>query len=199
MKKQFILALIFFFLLVSPPRQAWADVPQWQFDSAHGSFFFEIKHIFYITRGYFEKYDGTFSFDPDRPEDSRFDIVIETQSLTTQHEKRDRHVRSDDFLDVKRYPEMRFQSTRIRQLRDNVYEVDGRLTIKDVTKDVVVPFTFLGVRDNPFNSKQQVAGFEARMTIDRLEYNVGSGKYYEMGAIGKDVDILISLEMLRDK
>jgi polyisoprenoid-binding protein YceI len=178
---------------------AQAAPPEWKFDREHSSFFFEIKHIYYVTRGYFEAFSGTFRFDPDNLNLSKIDIVIETDSLTTHLKKRDRHVRSDDFMDVRRYPQMRFQSNAIRYLSDNVYEVDGRLSIKGVTKDITVPFKFLGVRDNPFNEKQIVAGFESRFTIDRLDYKVGSGKYYEMGVIGKDVDILITLEMLRDK
>lgn len=194
--------IIWIIIALSPAlvvQTAGAAAPAWDFDPGHGSFFFDIKHIYYITRGYFEDYSGSFRFDPENLDESSIEITIKTASLTTQHEKRDRHVRSADFMDVKQFPEMRFQSSRIRHLQDNSYEMAGRLTIKDVTKEIVVPFTFFGVQDNPFNSKQLVAGFEARFTIDRLQYNVGSGKYYEMGVIGKDVDILISLEMLRAK
>ena len=195
--------IVFLSLVVLLPvcflSAAQAAPPEWKFDREHSSFFFDIKHIYYVTRGYFEEYDGTFRFDPDNLSQSKIDIVIETESLTTHLRKRDRHVRSDDFMDVRRYPEMRFQSSAIRHLKDDLYEMDGRLSIKGVTKGITVPFTFYGVRDNPFNKKQMVAGFEARFTIDRLDYKVGSGKYYEMGVIGKDVDILITLEMLRDK
>ena len=180
-------------------QTAGAAPPSWDFDRDHSSFFFDIKHIYYTTRGYFEDYSGTFRFDPENLNESKIDITIKTESITTQHEKRDRHLRSADFLDVKQFPEMRFQSSRIRHLQDNTYEMEGRLSIKDVTREVVVPFTFYGMQDNPFKREQLVAGFEARLSIDRLEYNVGSGKYYEMGVIGKEVDILISLEMLREK
>jgi len=196
-KTVFIAMLALLAVVLSPPDRAAAA--QWEFDRAHSSFFFDIKHIFYTTRGYFEDYRGTFRFDPDQPDDSRIDITIATKSITTQHKKRDQHLRSDDFFDVKRFPSMRFESRRIRHLGGGNYAVDGRLTIKDVARDITVPFRLLGVRENPFDADQLVAGFEARFTIDRLEYHVGSGKYYEMGAVGKDVDILISLEMLRDK
>jgi polyisoprenoid-binding protein YceI len=62
-----------------------------------------------------------------------------------------------------------------------------------------VPFTLLGVKAHPMAEKSEVAGFEARMTIDRLAYHVGSGKFYEMGVVGKEVDVLISLEVMRKK
>jgi polyisoprenoid-binding protein YceI len=81
----------------------------------------------------------------------------------------------------------------------NRFELEGKLTVKDVTKKVVVPFTYYGMKENPLKPKQLVAGFEAKFTIDRLQYHVGPGKYYEMGVIGKDVDVTISLEVLRDK
>lgn len=196
MKKLIVLVFVAFLACLTV-QAARAAGTEWEFDRDHSSFFFEIKHIYYTTRGYFEDFDGTFRFDPENLENSTVDIIIKTKSVTTQLSKRDRHVRSDDFLDVRRYPQMRFQSSRIRSVKGSTYELEGRLTIKDVTQNVVVPFTFYGARENPFNPKQLVAGFEVRFTIDRLEYNVGSGKYYQMGVIGKDVDILISLEMLR--
>ena len=197
--KKFALLLVFL-LVIFPVRSALlAAAQEWKFDRAHGSFYFDIQHIFHTTRGYFEDYKGSFRFDPDHPERSEIDITIKSKSITTHHRRRDRHLRSDDFLDAKRFPQMKFTSSRIRHVRDNVFEVEGSLTIKDVTRKISVPFTFYGVRENPFNSKQWVAGFEARFTIDRLEYHVGSGKYYEMGTVGKDVDILVSLEMLREK
>ena len=100
---------------------------------------------------------------------------------------------------MKKYPRITFRSTRIYREEGNRFIVEGDFTIKDVTKRITVPLTYFGVRDNPLKEGQVVAGFEARFTIDRLEYHVGSGKYYQMGVTGKDVDLLITLEMLRDK
>jgi polyisoprenoid-binding protein YceI len=94
---------------------------------------------------------------------------------------------------------MTFRSTRIRNEEGDRYTLEGKLTVKNVTKDVLVPFTFYGVQENPFNKEELVAGFEGQLTIDRLEYHVGSGKYYKMGVTGKDVNIFISLEMLKQK
>jgi polyisoprenoid-binding protein YceI len=71
--------------------------------------------------------------------------------------------------------------------------------VKDVTKDIIVPFTYFGVQDNPFKKTQLVAGFEARFKIDRMAYNVGNGKFYKMGIVGKEVEITVSLEMIGKK
>jgi len=71
------------------------------------------------------------------------------------------------------------------------------LTIKDVTRDLPLEFVYHGQKDNPVKPGQTVTGLDARLTLDRLEYNVGDGKFYKMGVVGKDVDIMITLEMLR--
>ena len=76
---------------------------------------------------------------------------------------------------------------------------EGTLTVKDVSKTVSVPFAFFGIKQSPFDKDSVVAGFEARLAIDRPEYNVGTGKFYEMGVIGKDVDVLISFEAKQKK
>jgi polyisoprenoid-binding protein YceI len=86
-----------------------------------------------------------------------------------------------------------------KHVKDNQYTVDGTFTIKDVSKELSVPFIFFGKKDFPFDKKLEVAGFEARMTLDRLAYNVGSGKYVKMGVVGQEVDVLISMEVLRKK
>ncbi len=67
------------------------------------------------------------------------------------------------------------------------------------SETVAVPFVFLGVTTHPFDKESEVAGFEARMTVDRLAYNVGGGKFFDMGVVGKDVDVLITLEVIRKK
>ena len=94
---------------------------------------------------------------------------------------------------------MTFKSSAVRQVKDNQYVVEGQMTVKDVSKAVSVPFTLLGVSPHPFDKNSEVAGFEARMTIDRLAYHVGGGKFYDMGVVGKDVEVLISLEVTRKK
>ena len=94
---------------------------------------------------------------------------------------------------------MSFKSTAVKHVKDNQYLVEGKMTVKDVSETVSVPFKLLGVTVNPFDDKSEVAGFEARMTIDRLAYQVGGGKFADMGVVGKEVDVLITLEVTRKK
>jgi polyisoprenoid-binding protein YceI len=188
--------ILFLFTLLRP---AFAASSEWKIDPAHTGIYFEIDHIYSATRGYFEEFDGKVVFDPDNLGASSFDFKIEVKSVNTGNSKRDGHLRSKDFFDVRKFPYMTFKSASIKRVEGNQYVVDGAMTIKDVSQNVSIPFTFFGMKANPFVKDSEVAGFEAKLNIDRLEYNVGNGKYYEMGTIGKDVDILISFEVLRKK
>ena len=94
---------------------------------------------------------------------------------------------------------MTFQSTGVKQKEGNQYTIEGNLTIKGKTNKVALPFTYFGSRENPLKKGQRVAGFEARFSINRLDYQVGPGKYFEMGVIGNKVDILIALEVVKPK
>jgi polyisoprenoid-binding protein YceI len=176
-----------------------AEPVVWTFDKVHSNFYFEIKHVFSSVRGRFQDFSGTFLFDPNQPEKGRLAFEVRTKSVDTDIAKRDEHLRTKDFFHAERYPTMRFESTSISHLLGNRYEVKGRLRIKDVTQEVTIPFIFFGVRENPMQEGQMVAGFESRFSLDRLEYHVGDGKYYRMGVTGKTVDVTVTLEMLRDK
>ena len=77
--------------------------------------------------------------------------------------------------------------------------VEGTLTIKDVSKDITLEFTYHGEKENPLKKGEIVAGLDSMLTIDRLAYHVGDGKFYKMGVVSKDVNILVTIELLREK
>ncbi len=191
------LIVIFSAFFILSPAQAAA--PEWKLDFDHTGLYFSIDHIYSVVRGHFDTFEGTVKFSPDDLANSRFDFEVEIKSINTNNSKRDRHLNSADFFDSKKYPTMTFTSREVTHVKDNQYTVDGTLAIKDVSKRLSVPFTFLGSKDFPFDQKLEVAGFEARMTLDRLAYNVGSGKYVDMGVVGREVEVLISMEVLRKK
>jgi polyisoprenoid-binding protein YceI len=199
MKKSLSILVVVISLILIGGQQTQAAAPEWNFDSTHSRFYFTIDHIYAKVIGYFEDFSGTFHFTPDNLEASRIHIEIKAKSINTNIRKRDNHLRSDDFFGVKKYPLITFVSKRISHKEGNQYEVEGDLTIKDVTKSLVLPLTYFGTRDNPLQKGEVVAGFETRFTLNRLDYHVGSGKFYQMGVAGKDVDITVSLEMLREK
>jgi polyisoprenoid-binding protein YceI len=176
-----------------------AAAPQWKIDLPHANIYFGIHHIYSTIKGHFNEFDGTIQFDPDDLKNSRFDFKVKVDSIDTNNGERDKHLKTADFFDADQYPEMTFKSKSISHKKGDQYEVDGVLTVKDVSRSIKVPFTYSGSRQHPLNPKWLVAGFEARMTIDRLAYHVGSGKFYQIGAVGKDVKVLISMEVTREK
>jgi polyisoprenoid-binding protein YceI len=176
-----------------------ADAPAWDIDKDHAGIVFSIKHIYSSVNGHFKDFTGEIRFDPDNLGQSRFNFSVKVKSIDTFNTKRDNHLLSGDFFDADKYPVMTFKSSSIKHLEGNQYSMEGTMTVKDVSRTVTVPFTFFGSKPHPFNPKQLVAGFEARMTIDRLEYHVGGGKFLKMGVVGKKVDVLITIEAARDK
>lgn len=176
-----------------------ASAYEWNFDTAHSGFYFSIDHIYSKVKGHFDDYSGKFRFDPDNLKESSIEIRIKTKSLNTNVRKRDNHLRSDDFFDASKYPLITFTSTAITQKSGNIYNVEGRLTIKDVTKKITVPLAYLGTKDHPLEKGLVVAGFETALSINRLDYHVGDGKFHRVGVAGKNVGITVSIEMLRNK
>jgi polyisoprenoid-binding protein YceI len=198
MKKRICLCVVAALLLFMGTNSM-AAAPRWKIDPPHANIYFSIHHIYATIQGRFTDFDGLIEFDPANLKESRFDFKVRVDSIDTHEGKRDEHLQTSAFFDADKYPEMTFKSKSISHKTGDRYEVDGVLTIKDVSRDVKVPFTYLGSRQNPLNPKLIVAGFEAHMNIDRLAYHVGSGQFYKMGAVGKNVKVLISVEADREE
>ena len=190
-------ALIFTILLIT--NLALAKVEKWEIDKAHSSVYFDVRHTYATVRGQFNDFSGTVNFDPDNLEVGQVMFEVKTKSVNTGIPNRDNHLRSEEFFAIKKFPAMRFESTAVKKKQGNQYTLEGNLTIRGKTTQIDIPMTYFGTRENPLKKGQMVAGFEARFSIDRLEYQVGPGKYAEMGVIGKKVDILIALEVLKNK
>ncbi|MGD8492753.1 MAG: YceI family protein [Desulfobacterales bacterium] len=176
-----------------------AELEKWEIDKAHSSIYFDVRHTYATVRGLFEDYSGSVQFDADNMEMGKISLEVRTKSINTGIPNRDNHLRADEFFGVKEYPTMTFESTGVKKKEGNQYIVEGDLTIKGKTEKVAVPFTYFGSRENPLKKGQLVAGFEAPFSIHRLDYRVGPGKYVEMGTIGNQVNILVTLEVVRPK
>ena len=176
-----------------------AELEKWEIDKAHSSIYFDVRHTYATVRGLFEDYSGSVQFDADNMEMGKISLEVRTKSVNTGIPNRDNHLRADEFFAVKKFPTMTFESTGVKQQEGNRYTVEGNLTVKDTTRKIAVPFTYFGSRENPLKKGQLVAGFEARFSINRLDYGVGPGKYVEMGTIGNPVNILVTLEVVKPK
>ncbi|MFP4159596.1 MAG: YceI family protein [Desulfobacterales bacterium] len=198
MKKLSGITALIFCVVLCVTGLSHAQAEEWKIDENHSSIYFDVDHTFVTVRGLFDDYSGNVVFDPEDEDASSIDFTVKVDSIDTNITKRDNHLRSDDFFAAGKYPEMSFSSKEIRHEGDDQYTVKGDLTIKSVTREVEVPFRFLGMKDNPMDDGQKVAGFEAEFTINRLDYNVGTGKFAEMGVVGEEVNILVALEIIKD-
>lgn len=192
-----VLAVIFCIFAWSASALAAAE--KWEIDKAHSSIYFDIKHTYATVRGLFNDFSGTLMLDPDDPGASSIKIEVRTDSINTNITKRDNHLRSDDFFAASDFPVMTFKSTNVKKVEGSQYLIEGDLTIKGVTKKIDVPFTYYGMKENPLKKGQMVAGFEAEFTINRLDYKVGTGKFADMGVVGEEVRIVVTIEALNDK
>ena len=184
---------IFTFLAVLMLFCGIGQAAQWKLDPAHAEIRFEIMHIFSYTSGSFTEFDGDIDFDPAQPEKAVFDFTVAVKSINTLNGKRDTHLRSKDFFHTDEYPEMRFRSSRVEHIADNRYSLTGMLKIKEEEKEISMPFSFYGPKAHPLK-KSEVVGFNTEFEINRLDYGVGDGKFFERGVVGDRVFIKISVE-----
>jgi polyisoprenoid-binding protein YceI len=140
-------------------------------DVAHTRIGIRARHAMVTTvRGAFTDFAGEAHLDVLHPEASRVTIRIRTASIDTGQADRDAHLRSPDFLDVERYPEIVFRSTDVEQVEDDTFEVSGDLTIRDMTRPVTVEFTLTGSAKDPFGNTR--VGFEGALAIKRSDWGL---------------------------
>lgn len=193
----FQVVAIFLIGLIGSPLSA--AVHSWEIDKEHTNFYFSVDHIYAKVQGRFTDFKGTILFHPDNLQESEISFEIKVKSVDTGISKRDKHVLSEDFLNASKYPLITFVSNSISKGENNIYNVDGELTIKGVASELILPLKHEGSKDHPFLKGSEVTGFNGHLSLDRLLYTVGGGKYYKMGAVGKEVDILVTIEALRKK
>ena len=180
-------------------QNASAAARAWELDTDHSNVYFSIEHIYAKVQGRFAAIAATVHFDPANLKESRFDFEIKVDSIDTGIKQRDDHLRSADFFASSDHPLITFTSNAVTAAGEGVYQVAGTLTVKGKSRDLVLPLTFAGVKDHPATPGKQVAGFNGRLSVDRLALGVGDGKFHQMGLLGKEVEVLVTLELLADK
>lgn len=181
-------------LLLSASAASAQEATLWAVDKPHSSINFKIRHFFTPVAGKYADWDGVIRFDAANLKGSSINMTINAGSVNTANERRDAHLRTADFFETDKFPTIRFVSDDIRKTGENTFEAVGKLTIKDVTKDIRLPFTFLGSMPHPRGGT--VAGFKSNIQILRNDYGVGTGSYVETSTIGNEVDIEILLEVV---
>lgn len=169
----------------------------WKFDPAHTSASFSVRHMMVTTvRGYFEKVGGTLVYDPANPAASYVEAEIDAASINTGVTDRDNHLRSADFLDAANYPKIVFKSRRIELKGDDEARVYGDLTIRGVTREVVIDAELLGITDSPFGDRR--IGFHGVTKINREDWGLTWNVALEAGGVlvGRDVKIELDVEAI---
>ena len=193
------LALVMAILSSFSVTKKTAGAPEWNVDYAHSSISFTISHFFTPVQGAFDKFEGKLMFDPEDMGSSKAEFTVDIESINTKNAKRDGHLKSEDFFNTSEWPTMQFVSEKFEAKGDNKFLVHGKMTIRDVTKDVTVPFELLGVRDHLMMEGTLVGGIKAEFNLNRNDYGVGTGDWAATAVIGDEVNITLFFEVNRPK
>ena len=177
-----------------------AQTPIWKLDKSHSQVKFSVTHmVISEVTGVFKEFDVTFTSVGDDFTDATIDATIKAASIETGNESRDKHVRSDEFLNAEKFPEIKFKSTKVEKSGENNYKIAGDLTIRDITKSVTLDTKYKGsikdMRGNP------VVAFKATTTVDRFEFGTTWDKIVDGGGlvVGRDVEITLLMEFRKQK
>lgn len=171
-----------------------AQAADYQIDKQgqHASVNFKISHLGYSwIYGRFNDFEGTFSWDADKPEASAINVTVNTESVDTNHAERDKHIRSEDFLNVAENATATFTSTGVEVTGDNSAKVSGDLTLNGVTRPVVLDANFIGEGDDPWGGYR--AGFDATTTLKLADFGID----YNLGPASETVELILTVEGVR--
>lgn len=182
-------ALIACASMISPTQAA-----EFTVDTVHSHVGFLIRHLISKTAGKFNKFDGTFTFDPKKLDTSKADFTIEAASIDTGNEKRDGHLRSEEILNTDKFKTLTFVSKKVTAAGKNKYKLIGDFTLHGVTKPVTFDVEHLGTEKDPQGTVR--SGFTATTVINRKDYGIAWNKVLETGKlmVGEDVTIKLEIE-----
>ena len=170
----------------------------WNIDPTHSSIAFSVRHmVFAKVRGQFNGYRGHIDMDPENLASARVEVTIDAASIDTGTAQRDEHLRSADFLDVEKHPEIHFRSTEVVKNGDDTYALHGDLTIRDVTRPVVIDTQFAGLGQDPWGNQR--AGFSASASILRSDFGLTWNQALEAGGVlvGDKLELTFDVQAVR--
>ena len=188
MKKLF---LFFAFAFLSNTASAQTT---WKVDPMHSFASFNIKHMgISFVEGRFDKIDGTVTTSGNALNNAKFDFMIDVNSINTNVEMRDNHLKSADFFDTENYPAMTFESTKITKVDDDEYKLEGLLTMKGVSKEITLDVEFGGTNKDPWGNEK--AGFSLNGKINRKDWGLNWNAALETGGVLVSDEVKIASEV----
>jgi polyisoprenoid-binding protein YceI len=176
-------------LLVTSP--AFAAAPKWEIVPEKSRITFKAKQMGAEFKGGFDRFTADIAFDPDDLAGSAVEVDVDTSSINTQAADRDENIKGKDWFDVGQFPVARFETTAFRKTGDKTYEATGRLTIRDITLPVVLPFSL--------EIKEQIATADGSVILDRSKFSLGGSAWTDPGVIANEVRVNIHVVASRDK
>lgn len=166
----------------------------YQIDKTHSEAAFQVRHLITKVRGRFADFAGAIQFDQAAPEKSTVSFTIQAASIDTSTPDRDAHLRSDDFFAVETYPTITFTSTAITPRGGQDYAVAGDLTMRGVTKPVILDVSYLGTAKDPWGNER--VAFEGSVTLNRKDFGLNWNAALEAGGflVGDDVKVSVSMQ-----
>jgi len=166
----------------------------WNLDTVHSGINFTVRHMVVSkVRGRFAKFSGSVALDENDLTRSVVEATIDASSIDTGTAQRDDHLRSADFFDAERFPEIRFRSTRIEQLDGDRYRLTGELTIRDVTRSIALEAEYGGRGKDPWGNER--VGFTAKGALDRKDFGLKWNQALETGGVLVSDRVEIELEV----
>jgi polyisoprenoid-binding protein YceI len=172
----------------------------WSLDKSHSSLKFGVKHLVVSeVEGSFKSFTGSVKAKDDTFADAQIEFAADVASINTDDEKRDGHLKSDDFFNAEKFPQMKFVSKTFKKTGKDKYKLTGDLTIRDVTQTVTFDVDFGGVVKDPWGNIK--AGFKAVTSINRFDYNLKWNTMLEAGGavVGKEIKITANIELAKAK
>lgn len=184
----------------SAAKVAYAPIPGgvYNIDPAHSLIGFAVRHLeINWVEGRFKDFNGTIHYDDKDIAKSSVEFTAKVASVDTEVEARDKHLRTADFFDAEKYPEMTFKSTRLERKGKDSYVLHGDLTLKGVTKPVAFPFNITGAVKDPWGNTR--FGIEAQTRINRHDFGINYGNAFAGGGldVGNEVTITLRLEAVQ--
>lgn len=166
----------------------------WNIDPTHSEIQFKVKHLVISTvTGNFKSFNGSLETEGDSFEDAKVSFEADIDSITTNNEDRDAHLKSDDFFNADAFPKMKFESTSFKSTGDNTYEMTGNLTIRDITKEITLDVVHGGTVDDPYG--QTKAGFEITGKVNRKEFGLKWSAVTEAGSVVVADEVKLNLNV----
>ena len=177
-----------------PTATAQSATGTYTLDTTHTSIGFVARHAMVTkVRGTFNDFAGTGFFDLENPTNSNFELRIQAKSVDTRNADRDTHLRSNDFFDMEKFPEIKFVSTSVKAVSATNFQVTGDLTIKAVTKPVTIDLDYSGSVIDPWGNTR--IGFEGRTVVNRKDWGVNWNAALEAGGVLVSEKVTLEFEI----